>query len=179
VLTTSRLVLRAPVRDDADRISAYFARNAARFAPWMNDTTLGLNGTEWVGWQQAKNELGRAKTFLLLAQAELAGIVELDAISTGAGASAILAYSLDADYEGQGLASEAVAAVIAYAFDELRLEVLIAHFHPENQRSRALLERAGFTVQQVVAEVPSSVRGLMQPRATAQLCSPGSGLPGR
>lgn len=180
MLKTSRLLLRAPARDDAERISAYYARNAARFAPWMNDTTLGLNGSEWVDWHHAKSELGRAKTFLVFSGLELAGIVELDAISAGSDASAILAYSLDADYEGLGLGREAVEAVVRYAFDELHVAVLIAHFHPRNQRSRALLERIGFTVQHVVAEVPSNVQGLMQPRAMALLRSPGgSGLPVR
>lgn len=44
-----------------------------------------------------------------------------------------------------GYASEAARAVIAYAFDELHASALYAGHHPENDASRALLERLGFT----------------------------------
>jgi RimJ/RimL family protein N-acetyltransferase len=172
VLRTSRLVLREPAPEDADRVSAYYARNAQRFVPWMSDVSLGLRGAQWITWHRARRELGSAKTFLAFAGTELAGIVELDAISAGVEASAMLAYSLDGVFEGRGFGSEAVAAVVRYAFEELRLDVLIAHFHPQNERSRILLERAGFVIQPMVADVPASVRTLMQPRAIALLRSP-------
>lgn len=45
----------------------------------------------------------------------------------------------------QGLAMEAGQTVIAYAFDVLRAEALFAGHHPENDASRQLLKRLGFT----------------------------------
>jgi len=49
------------------------------------------------------------------------------------------------DYWGAGYASEAARAVIAYAFDVLDVVALFAGHHPENDASRALLTRLGFT----------------------------------
>lgn len=48
-------------------------------------------------------------------------------------------------YWGNGYAYEAMRAVIAHAFDELKLERLWARFHAGNVASQRLLERLGFT----------------------------------
>lgn len=61
---------------------------------------------------------------------------------------------------GQGLASEAARAVIAYAFDVLHAKSLFAGHHPENQASRQLLTRLGFTYTRDELYPPT---GLMHP----------------
>ncbi len=45
---------------------------------------------------------------------------------------------------GRGLASEAVAALIAFAFERIQLHRLEADTEPRNERSLRLLERLGF-----------------------------------
>ena len=45
---------------------------------------------------------------------------------------------------GQGLGSEAVAAVVAFAFDALKLHRIEADVDPRNERSLRVLERLGF-----------------------------------
>ncbi len=59
---------------------------------------------------------------------------------------ASLAYSVDADHEGTGVASAGVAAVIALARSSFALRALVASYEPHNARSAKLLARAGFTV---------------------------------
>jgi RimJ/RimL family protein N-acetyltransferase len=49
------------------------------------------------------------------------------------------------EFWGAGYASEAARAVIAYAFGTLDATALFAGHHPENETSRALLIRLGFT----------------------------------
>lgn len=44
----------------------------------------------------------------------------------------------------QGIATEAVAAMLKYCFDELGLHRIQAFIHPENTPSRALVEKLGF-----------------------------------
>jgi RimJ/RimL family protein N-acetyltransferase len=46
-------------------------------------------------------------------------------------------------YWGHGYAFEAAAAVSAYAFDELRLERIVALSRPENAASIRILEKLG------------------------------------
>ena len=81
----------------------------------------------------------------------------------------MIAYTIDGPWEGRGLAREAVAAVVGYAFEALGLESLIAHYHPDNVRSGALLARLGFSVQSSVVEVPPALRALIRPQVMAVL----------
>jgi RimJ/RimL family protein N-acetyltransferase len=55
-----------------------------------------------------------------------------------------LGFHLRAEHWGQGYATEAARAVIAYAFDTLRASALFAGHHPLNTASRTLLTRLGF-----------------------------------
>ena len=63
----------------------------------------------------------------------------------------MVSYTVDGAYEGRGYASEAVAAVIAYARDVLGLVRLTAYYEPANVRSERLLLRNGFSV---IAQTP-------------------------
>jgi RimJ/RimL family protein N-acetyltransferase len=53
-------------------------------------------------------------------------------------------FALAADHWGKGLASEAVAMLIGFAFEQLNLHRLEADADPRNERSLALLARQGF-----------------------------------
>ena len=55
-----------------------------------------------------------------------------------------LGYVLAEDMWGHGYATEAAKRVIAFAFDELRLEVLSVIHYPFNMRSRRVIEKCGF-----------------------------------
>lgn len=55
-----------------------------------------------------------------------------------------LGYSLLQEYRGNGYATEAVKALVDLAFTQANLGMVRAYCLPENERSRALLERLGF-----------------------------------
>jgi RimJ/RimL family protein N-acetyltransferase len=61
-----------------------------------------------------------------------------------ANARAEIGYSLRTDRQGQGLAQEAMRAVLAFLFDELGIERVEADVDPRNVPSCRLLERLGF-----------------------------------
>ncbi len=75
----------------------------------------------------------------------LAGGITLAQIRRGVVQSGTLGYWTGAPFAGQGLMSAAVRAVIAYAFNVLRLHRIEASCLPHNQISMRLLEHAGFT----------------------------------
>lgn len=59
-----------------------------------------------------------------------------------------ISYALSADYWGRGLMTEAVKAVIRYAFEELDGIDLLSVFHsPDNARTRRVIEKCGFTYE--------------------------------
>lgn len=55
-----------------------------------------------------------------------------------------LGFHLRPAYWGQGLATEAGRAAVAYAFERLGAAALFAGHHPANATSRAVLEKLGF-----------------------------------
>lgn len=55
-----------------------------------------------------------------------------------------LGYELLPQFQGKGLMSEAVEALLKYAFDEMGIEAIEAYTHRENVASKKLLERRGF-----------------------------------
>ncbi len=65
-------------------------------------------------------------------------------LTVGSASSVELGYDLATQWWGQGLMTEALGAVLAYAFDELHVEVVVADTRSTNARSIRLLERLGF-----------------------------------
>lgn len=55
-----------------------------------------------------------------------------------------LGYYLRPEWWGQGLAAEAAASVVTFAFARLDLDAIVAGHHPENTASGRVLERLGF-----------------------------------
>ena len=55
-----------------------------------------------------------------------------------------IGYILNRDHWGNGLMTEAISCVLAYAFDKLNLHRLEADTDPKNLASLALLEKLGF-----------------------------------
>ena len=58
-----------------------------------------------------------------------------------------IGYVLNPDYQGRGLATEAVRRVLEFGFDELGLHRIEAHFMEGNNASRRLMERVGMTFE--------------------------------
>ena len=55
-----------------------------------------------------------------------------------------IGYTIHPDFWNQGLASEALNAVLNYGFRTLKLHSIEANINPENKASRRLLEKHGF-----------------------------------
>jgi RimJ/RimL family protein N-acetyltransferase len=76
---------------------------------------------------------------------EAVGSIDLSLIRDG---SAELGFLLRRDRWGQGLASEAVAAVIAHGFGALQLQRLVSVVQTANQAAARVLQKNGFALVQ-------------------------------
>lgn len=165
---SDRLILREPEAADAEALCDYYQRNAARFAPW--DPPRSADVAEhhaWIAARQAQRHSGHPVAFLAFdpASSLLAGVVTLNGFGD-LPPSAMIDYTLDANFEGKGYGTEAVSRIVSYAFDTLALELISAYYHPDNFRSGRLLERAGFRVVARPQIVPG-LEHLMRPQIVA------------
>ena len=85
-------------------------------------------------------------TFAIINQAdELCGVIGLVPNEDVYRIGSEIGYWIGEPYWGQGIASEAVARMIRYGFDELELERIYAGVFDFNKASMRVLERNGFT----------------------------------
>jgi len=75
----------------------------------------------------------------------LVGGCTLSGVQRGVQQSCALGYWAGEKYAGRGYVTAAVRALIPYVFEELKLHRLQAACLPENERSRAVLRKCGFT----------------------------------
>ena len=145
VLETPRLRLR-PYRTDDDeamfalysdpRVMRYWSFPAwvelAQARIYLQRATAGMDSGEIFPWaiaDRASDRLIGALTLFSLHAEQL---------------RAEVGYSLSPDYQGRGLAAEALRCGLAHAFDSLGLVRVEADIDPRNQPSCRLLEKIGF-----------------------------------
>ncbi len=152
VLTGTRVVLRGP------RLSDYSEWRALRkesrdflkpFEPRWSEADLShrvFTSRLRRGREEAK--AGTDYTFFVfLTQRErelLVGGVTLSNVRRRAAQFANLGYWMGREHAGQGLMTEAVGAIVPYAFHTLGLHRIHAAFLPQNTASRRVLEKNGF-----------------------------------
>lgn len=149
-LSTSRLIINPPLRDDATDLLCYHERNRTHLKPW--EPTKAEDFFTLAGMDRRIQEMGQrmqqqqALHLLLRDKATHAIIGEcgLSNIVRGPFQACHLGFSLDQQSEGKGLMYEGLTCVIAFVFSTLGLHRIMANFRPENTRSRALLQRLGF-----------------------------------
>ena len=78
------------------------------------------------------------KSILLLAGT--IGIKDIDYVNK----KADIGYWIGKQYQGKGIATECVKLVVNYAFDELKLEEILAYVFLDNKQSIRVLEKNGF-----------------------------------
>jgi RimJ/RimL family protein N-acetyltransferase len=138
VLKTERLVLRALSERDVPVIvqlagDRRVAENTARIPhPYTAADAEGLLASI--------NQKGSETVFAIELDGALIGMSGLDPRTDGAE----LGYWLGVPFWGRGYATEAVRAVIDYAFGDLGHEVLQSGARVSNPASRRVLEKSGF-----------------------------------
>ena len=95
----------------------------------------------------------------------LLGGLTLSNVRRGVSQTASLGYWIGAGHTRAGYMTEAVRAVVPFAFDQLRLHRLEAACLPHNRASMRVLEKAGFHREGFAREISEDRRPLAGPRA--------------
>lgn len=139
VLETERLVLRAPRLEDAKAVA--LLANDKRIAENTRRIPHPYSRADADDFISAVNVPGGEITYLITKQND--AIIGACGISNQDGGPDV-GYWLGVKYWGQGYATEAVRALIDFAFTELDHDVLQAGARVTNPASRRILEKCGF-----------------------------------
>lgn len=147
------MVLRPPRASDHEAWAALRQGSHAWLQPWEplwpeDDLTraafkrrLAIYGREM--------EAGAAWPFFVFADSDqsLVGAITLSNVRRGVAETGTLGYWIGRPFAGRGHGTEAVRAMIGYAFDDLNLHRVEAACVPDNLASRRVLEKAGFALE--------------------------------
>lgn len=90
---------------------------------------------------------GEVVPFAITVDGAFAGQVTLGGIQRGALRSAWVGYWVDSRFQGKGVATGAVALIVAHAFGPVGLHRVEATISPQNLSSRAVVDHLGFRVE--------------------------------
>jgi ribosomal-protein-alanine N-acetyltransferase len=141
--------IRPLVLADAARLSALHTADrevTARYDPVREDRWFTLPGQRARLEELAPRvEAGLVHPFAILDDdGELAGTIFVNNVVRGALQSTALGYWVSSTRTGRGLATEAVAAAVGFAFDSLGLHRVEASTLLDNHASQRVLARNGF-----------------------------------
>lgn len=137
---TGRLLLRAPEPRDVDRIAEILCdeqvvRWLAR-APWPYERR---HAEDWIAGAAEAAAAGEERTFAIVHH-DLIGMIGLRDIKT----TPQLGYWLARRWWGRGLMTEAVRAVVAFAFEALEIDTITSGVFDGNAASLAIQHKVGF-----------------------------------
>lgn len=158
VLQGTRVFLRAPSLADHAAWASLREESRAFLAPWeptwpADDLTRSAYRQRVKRYQrEAQNDLAYAFFLFRRGDNALVGGVTLSNVRRGVAQTASLGYWMGAPHAGRGLMRDAVATLVPFAFESLRLHRIEAACMPTNVRSVGLLEGTGFTREGLARE---------------------------
>jgi [ribosomal protein S5]-alanine N-acetyltransferase len=138
----SRVLLRAPDRDDSDEFTALMRASRTFHSPWATAPTDPERFAAYLA--DARRPDFEA---LLLCRTEdqaILGFFNISQIVRRRFQSAYLGYAVGKPFAGQGYMREGLELVLEHAFVTLRLHRIEANIQPGNASSLALARGAGF-----------------------------------
>jgi RimJ/RimL family protein N-acetyltransferase len=149
-LITERLRLRRSRPEDAEKIAAYRSDpEVGRYQGWERTDAEGIRADIE---QMAQRSPGEPGGWVQLTVEERdtghpVGDVGLSPADDEPGVIKV-GYTMAPEFQGRGYATEAVGALIDYAFDRLRADVVRAYASAENAPSIRVAEKVGMTLME-------------------------------
>ena len=133
---------------DAEVLAGLLRRNRDFLRPFEPERPDGYATPEgqrrWLAEKDAQQAAGGGYAYGIVDGGELVGSIVLSNVTRGAFESANVGYWVDAQHNGRGLATRALAAVVEQAFGPIGLHRLEAGTLVDNVASQRVLEKNGF-----------------------------------
>ena len=152
-LTTERLVLRPFTQDDAPEVARLCNNERLNrrvlLLPYPYEET---DARAWIGTHAERAAMGRAYTFAVTGRTvgTLYGCMGLECDATNRRAEA--GYWFGEPYWGRGYATEALGALLAFAFTTLKLHRVTAKHFGSNPASGRVMEKNGMRLEGTLRE---------------------------
>lgn len=160
-LQTDQLLLRGPLPDDTAEFHTTLVESLPPLRPWFAwakntptpETSAAFVAESHRGFQERHQVdwfvfLKKTQTFIGIVSLHSAGFMTVD----WSHSTQLLSYWLLTDYTGQGYMTEAVDAVVKFAFSLPNIRRLQIHCNVKNTRSAALAKRLGFVYHETVPD---------------------------
>lgn len=143
-LVTERLVLRRSIPEDAEAIAAYRSDpEVHRYQGWQRTDVESVRAEIEEMARREPGDPGWVQLSVIeRASGRLVGDVGLCGIPGEPGVVKV-GYTIAPPYQGRGYGTEAMRALVAFAFDELGVEVVRAYADAENVASHRVAEKIG------------------------------------
>ncbi len=149
VLYTDRLILRKLERyDSADMYEYSCIPEVTRYLTWEPHPDAGYT-YKYLSYVQSQYRAGKFFDWAVVFQGKMIGTCGFTAINESA-LSGEVGYVINPKYSNMGIATEAVKRVMEFGFDTLGLQRIEAHYMPENQASRRVMEKCGMTFEGIL-----------------------------
>lgn len=148
------LSLKLRHEDDAEKVFILTDKNRDYLSPWFPwvDMTLSSEDSKkFVLECQEKFQNKKSADFGVIYEGDFIGSMGFHTIKMR-DEWAEIGYWIDEDFQGKGIMTECVKAVIKYGFDELNLHRIQIKCDTRNLRSKAIPERLGFKLEGVIRE---------------------------
>jgi ribosomal-protein-serine acetyltransferase len=148
-----RTRLRLLEESDAQELSALIDENRAYLSRWMPWAAAQCLEDTRQFIQRARRQLADNDGFQtgVLVERQLIGVVGFHAVDWPNRATSI-GYWLAERHQGKGTMTRAVQVLVDHALNDWRLNRVEVRVAPENVRSRALVQRLGFSEEGVLHE---------------------------
>ncbi len=147
---TQFVLTRSVLRPYQSTDAAPMAREAANPRVWRNLTDRFphpyalANAEAWISTQAG---VSPTRTFAIVVEAEVVGSVGIELGDDVHRRSMEIGYWLGEPYWGRGIATEAVIAITAYAFETFDINRIWAGVYAWNPASARVLEKAGYVLE--------------------------------
>ncbi len=155
LIQTDRLDLRLPQLSDHKNWSQLRFESKEFLTPWeptwSHDHLLRRPFINRVNWAKRSIQSGTAIPLFIINRNDgvLIGAITLDNIRRGPNQTATMGYWIGLPYVRKGFMSEAISALVHYAFATLDISRIESACLPENTPSRKVLEKCGFKYEGV------------------------------
>jgi ribosomal-protein-serine acetyltransferase len=132
---------------DADELFRLTDNNRAylrTWLPWLDSTTSVVNTQDFIRSTLQQFADNRGFVAAICYDKSIVGVIGYNQIDWQ-NRIGYIGYWLAQDYQGKGLMTTSCKALVGYGFEVLDLNRLVIACASENERSRAIPERLGFT----------------------------------